>query len=103
MGSRNVFVYYSPDTERVPEILRAFVAEQGLGLVRVAAADPAGVCRALKGDAFSAIVPIVILLQDSREDVVLATLEAGADEVLTGAMEPTEQLLRLRMTLRRAD
>jgi GGDEF domain-containing protein len=125
MGSRNVFVYYSPDTERVPEILRAFVAEQGLGLVGVAAADevvalvnrgfpagvcldggsadPAAVCRALKGDAFSAIVPIVILLQDTREDVVLATLEAGADEVLTSAMEPAEKLLRLRMTLRRAD
>jgi len=125
MGSRNVFVYYSPDTERIPEILQAFVAEQGLALVHATAADevvalvnrgfpagvcvagssadPAAVCRALKGDAFSAIVPIVILLEELREDVVLATLEAGADEVLTRAMEPAEQLLRLRMTLRRAD
>jgi GGDEF domain-containing protein len=34
---------------------------------------------------------------------VLAALEAGADEVLTEAMEPREQLLRLRMILRRAD
>jgi GGDEF domain-containing protein len=125
MGSRNVFVYYSPGAPRVPEILQAFAAQRDLNLLYCASADevvslvnrgfpagvcidgdsadPAALCRALKGDAFSAIVPIVILLEDNREDVVLATLEAGADEVLTHGMAPAEKLLRLHMMMRRAD
>src|SRR5690606_21254286 len=36
-------------------------------------------------------------------DIVLRGLEAGADEVLSPAMPEQEQLLRLRMSLRRAD
>jgi GGDEF domain-containing protein len=125
MGSRSVFVHYSPGKKRAPQVLQAFVAEQGLVLTHCATADevvalvnrsfPAGVlvdgaagdptevCRLLKGDAFSAIVPIVIMAPDGAEDVVLAGLEAGADEVLSPAMPEHEQLLRLRMSLRRAD
>jgi GGDEF domain-containing protein len=125
MGSQNVFVYYGPGTHAAPEIIRAFTADHGLTLVQCTAADevialvnrgfpagvvidgdspdPSGVCRSLKGDAFSAIVPIVIQLNRDNEELLLAALEAGADEVLTARMGPREQLLRLRMTLRRAD
>lgn len=125
MGSRNVFVYHGPETRAVPEIVRTFAADQGLTLVCCATADevlalvnrgfpaavvidhsspdPPGVCRSLKGDAFSAIVPIIVLIQKDDEDLALASLEAGADEVLTARMRPAEQLLRLGMTLRRAD
>jgi diguanylate cyclase (GGDEF)-like protein len=126
MGSRNVFVYYSPGDQRAPEILHALAAEQSLVVAEIASADevvalvnrgfPAGVCvdatsdpdpsrlcRLLKGDAFSAIVPIVILAPIDGHEVVLQALDAGADEVLTGGMDEREQLLRLRMMLRRAD
>ncbi|HEX2167478.1 MAG TPA: diguanylate cyclase [Longimicrobiales bacterium] len=126
MGSRSVFVYYSPGGRGAPEILHAFAAEQGLTLIPCASAEDvvalvnrgfpsavivdgeaesatADICAQLKFDAFSAIVPIVILTPEGREDLVLAALEAGADEVLTEVMEPREQLLRLRMILRRAD
>jgi GGDEF domain-containing protein len=126
MGSRSVFVYYSPGGRSAPEILHAFAAEQGLTLIPCGSAEEvvalvnrgfpsavivdgegesatADLCAQLKLDAFSAIVPIVILTPTGREDLVLAALEAGADEVLTEAMEPREQLLRLRMILRRAD
>ena len=126
MGSRNVFVYYSPGGRGAPEILHAFAGEQGLSLIPCGSAEEvvalvnrgfpsavlvagegesetASLCAQLKRDAFSAIVPIVILTPHGREDLVLAALEAGADEVLTEGMERREQLLRLRMILRRAD
>jgi GGDEF domain-containing protein len=126
MGSRSVFVYFSPGDPRAPDVLHALADEQLLSIIACSSADevialvnrgfpagicvdarnnpdPAQLCRLLKGDAFSAIVPIVILAPPDGHDVVLRTLEAGADEVLTAAMEPREQLLRLRMMLRRAD
>ena len=126
MGSRSAFVYYSSGDTQPPEVLHEFVADQGLTLERCTTVDevvalvnrgfpagvfvdgetvrdPAEVCRSLKRDAFSAIVPIVIMAPAQRDSVVLDALAAGADEVLSTMMEPREQLLRLRMILRRAD
>ena len=126
MGSRSAFVYYSSGDSQPPEVLHEFVADQGLTLERCTSADevialvnrgfpagvfvdgetvpdPASVCLSLKQDAFSAIVPIVIMAPARRETIVLDALAAGADEVLSPLMEPREQLLRLRMILRRAD
>jgi GGDEF domain-containing protein len=125
MGSRSVFVHYSPGDQRAPQVLQTFAAEQGLMLTHCttagevvalvnrsfpagvlvdgAAEDPTEICRLLKGDAFSAIVPIVMMAPAGAEDVVLAGLDAGADEVLSPNMPEREQLLRLRMSLRRAD
>jgi GGDEF domain-containing protein len=125
MGSRSVFVYHSPGARPAPAILQLFAAEQSLHLVECPSADevvalvnrgfpagicvdaagddPARVCRLLKGDAFSAIVPIVMLAPEQGGDVVLQALGAGADEVLTPTMQEPEQLLRLSMILRRAD
>jgi GGDEF domain-containing protein len=126
MSSRNVFVHYSRGDRQAPEILRKFVQDQGLSLLECASAedvvalvnrgfpvgvwvdggataDPSELCRLLKGDAFSAIVPIVISAPDGDVAVVLQALEAGADEVLTTSMETREQMLRLRMVLARAE
>jgi GGDEF domain-containing protein len=126
MGSQSAFVYYSPGDRTAPELLNAFAADQGLTLIHCVSAedvvalvnrgfpaavvidaagagDTGGLCRQLKRDAFSAIVPIIILTPDDREELVLDALEAGADEVLTTRMDRREQLLRLRMILRRAD
>jgi GGDEF domain-containing protein len=126
MDSRTVLVYFSPDGGAVPRVLHDFAALQGLVVVPVREADevialvnrslPAGValdalatgpavnvCSILKSDAFSAIVPVVMLAPAGRGDLVLEALEAGADEVLTPGTDVREQLLRLRMLLRRAD
>ncbi|MGH7448630.1 MAG: hypothetical protein ACRELT_13760, partial [Longimicrobiales bacterium] len=93
MGSRNVFVYYSPGGRRAPDILHAFAAQQALTLIPCGSADEvvalvnrgfpsavvvdgegesetASLCAQLKLDAFSAIVPIVILTPVDREDLV---------------------------------
>jgi GGDEF domain-containing protein len=126
MGSRSVFVYHSPGARPAPAILQQFAAEQALHLVECASAaevvalvnrgfpagicldaaagaEPSPICRLLKDDAFSAIVPIVIITSEPGVELVLQALDAGADEVLTAEMDEREQLLRLRMILRRAD
>jgi GGDEF domain-containing protein len=126
MGSRSVFVYHSSGAQPAPAILQLFTDEQAFQLVECASAeevvalvnrgfpagicvdvpsmdDPFRVCRILKGDAFSSIVPIVVIAPEDGTEIVLQALEAGADEVLTTGMEEREQLLRLRMILRRAD
>ena len=59
-------------------------------------------CRALKGDAFSAVIP-VIFLSDGAESHALEAMEAGADELLTANMTPEEKGIRLQVTLKRAD
>ncbi|HSJ10855.1 MAG TPA: diguanylate cyclase [Longimicrobiales bacterium] len=125
MSSRSVFVFYSPGAATCPDILHAFAAEQEMRVetcsaaedvvalvnrgypagvfVDATAADPSPICTQLKQDAFSAIIPIIVMAPQRDPAVVLAALDSGADEVLTDAMDAREQLLRLRMTLRRAD
>jgi diguanylate cyclase (GGDEF)-like protein len=126
MGARSVFIYLSPGHAGAPDLLRALAAEQSLTLSECTTADevialvnrgyPAGVCidgaafegaaelcGQLKQDAFSAIVPVVILAPEVSAEVVLRALDAGADEVLTDSMAEREKMLRLRTLLRRAD
>jgi GGDEF domain-containing protein len=126
MSSRTVLVFYSPGGRGVPDVLRNFAEEQHLLVLEVKtdrevvdcvnrmmpagifldsdrSEDAVSLCHTLKQDAFSGIVPIVLLAPADREDVVLAGLEAGADEVITEDMAAREQLLRLRMMLHRAE
>ena len=58
--------------------------EQGLGLVR-----------RLKGDAFTAIVPVVALAGEHKSDVVREWFSAGTDEVLTAFFSAEEQRARI--------
>lgn len=57
----------------------------------------------LKGDPFSAIVPVVVL--EARQDAALsgAWLERGADELLTAVFSPSEQRARLDSVLAQAE
>jgi len=59
-------------------------------------------CRALKGDAFTGIVPVVILAPGDGKGISAESLEAGADEVVTDAVSQRERMLRLELVLRRA-
>jgi GGDEF domain-containing protein len=106
--------------------LREFAAESGLAINEIQEPDevvalvnrtfPAGVvmdtdgrdgcmqlCRDLKSDPFSGIVPVVMHVPTGRKDLVLEGLEAGADEVLPDEALEKERLLRMRMILSRAD
>jgi GGDEF domain-containing protein len=125
MPFQSVLVYFSADGGAPPPIVAKFAAAEGLSvlpedsaeqvLLRVTQRLPAcvilsgvepaamDVCRQLKGDPFSAIVPVICMTAQDASEVVLAGLEAGVDEILTSDMDERERLLRLRMTLQRAD
>ena len=126
MGLRTQLVYHSPGAREIPSVLRTFAASEGLTFDVTPLRDdvvalvnrtyPLGLvldedgskratelCRHLKRDAFSGIVPVVVVADRDRPDVVEAALEAGADEVLTDGMAEREQILRLIMMLQRAD
>jgi GGDEF domain-containing protein len=60
-------------------------------------------CRTLKQDAFTAIVPLVVLVPAGEADLAAECLGAGADEVVHEGIPPREKLLRLDQVLRRAD
>jgi diguanylate cyclase (GGDEF)-like protein len=126
MGFRTLIVYHSPSGRECPSTVTEFAKRQGLEIEYLPSIDevmslvnrtfPAGVviettgddhsfvlCRALKSDTFSAIVPVILMAPASADGIVYNGLEAGADEVLTDAMDAREQLLRLHVTLNRAD
>ena len=69
--------------------------------------DPADVtldlCRRIKQDPFTGIVPVIVYVEDGGPDSAAAALEAGADEVLTPHLSPRETELRLTLAIRRAE
>jgi GGDEF domain-containing protein len=125
MGFRSALVFHSPSGRPAPALVREFATESGFVVHEVRDAEevlasvnrtlPAGIfmevssadgsldlIRNLKSDAFSAIVPVVMHVPADRRDLVLAGLEAGADEVLSEDALPRECMLRLHMILNRA-
>jgi diguanylate cyclase (GGDEF)-like protein len=71
------------------------------------ASDPEGevlaLCRQIKAEAFTAVVPVIAYVTTEGRDVESAALEAGADEVLAPRISARESELRLQLALRRAD
>ena len=59
-------------------------------------------CRALKVDPFTGVVPLVVLLSAHDPAATREWFEVGADEVLTPVFEPAEQRARLDALLTRA-
>jgi GGDEF domain-containing protein len=125
MGFRSALVFHSPSGRPAPALVREFAVESGFVVHEVRDAEevlasvnrtlPAGIfldvltldgsldlIRVIKSDAFSAIVPVVMHVPADRRDLVLAGLEAGADEVLMEDALARESLLRLHMILNRA-
>jgi GGDEF domain-containing protein len=125
MAQRSL-VYFSPGVEGDLDLLREFSDRNGLRflvmedvesihslmnrsfpacLVLDATARQEVVlelCRSLKGDSFTGIVPIVILAGNEGRGLSADSLQAGADEVITDALSDREKLLRLELVLRRA-
>lgn len=125
MHFKPVIAYRSPNGTPPPPLLNSFSEQRGFHIVPAndrgdilelvnrsfpacivlgspIDAEAIAVCRALKADAYSAVIPL-IFLSDSDRDAGLEAMEAGADEVLTPDMTPEEQAIRLRVTVTRAD
>ncbi|HUP02016.1 MAG TPA: diguanylate cyclase [Gemmatimonadota bacterium] len=121
-------ILYLSRAARVPEALERFLegepgneatrfdspadVEQALdrGIVELLVLDAdqdfdgaAGLCARLKGDPFNSVVPIVFYSREHRVEEIARAFESGADEFLSGTHSGREQLLRLRMVLKRAE
>ncbi|MFP3949260.1 MAG: diguanylate cyclase domain-containing protein, partial [Longimicrobiales bacterium] len=126
MASERTIVYFGAGTSNPPELVTRFARKNGLLIEGVSelddvqalinrsfpacvAVDASGdprvaldLCRSLKEDAFTAIVPVVLFVPEGETGLPARGLEAGADEVITAEISEREQELRLELVLRRA-
>ena len=68
-----------------------------------ASEEALALCRQLKAEPFTAVVPVIVYVGDGLPETAAAVLEAGADEVLTGTVSERESDLRLALAVRRAE
>ena len=126
MRSERTIALYSPRVRPTVERVREFAETSGresrdmasLDAVRVlvnrtfpacvvldACDDPERVLELvgeLKGDSFTAIVPVVVLTEADGDDLAAQALACGADEVITDRTAEREVALRMSLALRRA-
>ncbi len=127
MAAENTVLYYGPGLPAPAPLVSEFGGREGLAINAVERAEDVRallnrafpkclimetgrqadevieLCRTVKNDAFTAIVPVVILVPAGEPDLASALFEAGADEVVNDAVPPREKLLRLEQVLKRAD
>jgi len=124
--SRQAILFFSPAGRSVPDFVTAWVNGKGWPIIplpqaggveeRVLRAPPTLVvidaesagddgmqlCAKLKSDAYTAIVPLVVVTSRHATDTVRKWFAAGADEVITPLFEPGEQAGRLDALVTRA-
>ncbi|MSR35525.1 MAG: diguanylate cyclase, partial [Gemmatimonadetes bacterium] len=100
---RGLELYEATSADEVHALLgRSFPA----CLVLDATDNPTAVldlCRRMKADAFTAIVPVVVQVPGEGKDSSANALEAGADEVMWDLVSDREKRLRLELLLRRTE
>jgi GGDEF domain-containing protein len=120
-------IHYSAAGRPVPDLVSQWIADTDCALVQrsktadvevqalrnppaliVIDADGTGVdgvemCRRLKSDPYTAIVPIAVVAGRHASDAVRGWFDAGADEVLTPIIGPPEQHSRLGVLLQRTE
>jgi len=129
MATGRTLVYFAAGKRNSPGLIRRFAETHGLTLLQVDTRDEVmallnrsfpgclvldaslepetamELCLAIKADAFTSIVPTVVLICDRPEGVgelPAAGLQAGADEVVSDLVSEEERSLRLELVLRRA-
>ncbi len=126
MSAEHTLLFFDPAGTPPPDLLVAFAARGGLDIVpvgdrtevldRVGRAFPACVvlsalrdpesalelCATLKGDPFTAITPLAVMVGTDLPELPSRVLEAGADEVLHESASERERALRMDLLLRRA-
>ncbi len=125
MQFKPVVAYLSAASEPTPDVVLEFADRNGMSVVELhsreavlelvnrsfpaciifgspSTASAIETCRTLKGEAYSAVIPVIFI--DERDLAHgLRAMEAGADELLTRDMSVKEQAIRLQVTLNRAD
>lgn len=127
MRTRPTILFYSPDTRLVPDLVRQWAETKSFPLMMLdnpdevhaivlrgfpcllfLEADRSGqkalsLVRLLKSDAFTAIVPVIMLAGPHEPEAVQSWFAAGTDEVVTGLFSPAEQRARLDAILVRTE
>ena len=127
MASDKTILYLGPRRKPPSALVTRFARENGLEVVTVGGTDevrallnrsypgcvildvegdPSGIvelARGLKQDAFTGIVPLIVMLPKAEAGAVADMLAAGADEVVSDGLSEREYLLRLDQVVRRAD
>ena len=127
MRTRPTILFFSPDGCPVPSRVRQWAGGHSFPLLVFSQADDVesivlrghpcmlfvdgdhsgqegmGLIRRLKGDAFTAIVPVMTLVGTHHPDQVQAWFSAGSDEVITALFTPAEQRARLESLLVRTE
>jgi diguanylate cyclase (GGDEF)-like protein len=125
MHFKPVLAYRAAAAEPTPDVVREFARQNDLAVVELnsceaviglvnrtfpaciifgspASAESIETCRTLKGEAFSAVIPVIFIDEHDRAHGLMA-MQAGADELLTTDMSVEEQAIRLQVTLNRAE
>lgn len=127
MRTRQTVIYFSPSDGPVPDLISAWMNGKGYPVLHirdrlvaettalrippvliVVDADASGgegpeLCRSLKADPYTAIVPVAFLSGQHAAGRVRDWFAAGADEVITPLFEPAEQRSRLDVLLLRTE
>ena len=127
MRTRPTILYFSPDANPVPPLVEQWAQSNAFPLhvfrrpddvesivlrghpsllfVDGNAGGDSGLAlvRRLKGDAFTAIVPVTVWADAHAGERVQQWFAAGADEVLTGLFSPAEQRSRIEATVLRTE
>ena len=127
MPSEKTVLYFAPKADEVSPLVASFGRDGGLSVDRPASsmevrallnrtlpaclvletegdgADILELVESLKADAFTAIVPVVVIVPDQEPGLSSDLLAVGADEVIHRGLPEREQTLRLTQVLKRAD
>jgi GGDEF domain-containing protein len=125
--TRPTILFYSPDARPVPDLVREWAGGKAFPLLVLNRAEDVhaivlrgfpcllfvqgdgsgdqgiALVRRLKGDAFTAIVPVISLFASHDAETVKAWFAAGTDEIVTGLFSPAEQRARLDAILVRTE
>lgn len=90
------------DGEQALAIIRRQLPDVVLLDLMLPGMDGLEVCKALKSDAKTAGVPIIMLTAKAQESDKIVGLELGADDYVTKPFSPRELIARIKALLRRA-
>jgi GGDEF domain-containing protein len=126
LRTRPTVLYFAPADRPVPELIATWAAARPLpvafcirrtdvevaalrslpALILIAAEqgeEGLALCRTLKADPYTGIIPIAVLAGRHGPEVIGAWFSAGADELITPLFDPAEQRARLDALLARAE
>lgn len=126
MRTRPSIIFFSPRSHPPPVLVASWIAAKGFPVAVVAdaaqivamalrslpamvlvdgggSAEGLELCRSLKADPYSAIVPVAFLYGGHADAEVHAAFRAGADEVISPIFDAEEQRARLDVLLTRTE